>query len=289
MYPTNDLELSICATRNRIQYMVDFYNNGESDNLVERVSNYLSENQIYKVVLGVSGGIDSAVALAVLTEIQETTIPLLTIYAEVITFDTFDGVFGGEYIEILQNAYKNVVWSVYDMSDAYWHMMHMMGGYTPKNIEANITYAMRYNAFFARAQQVGGITIGTTNKDELEYVGWFGKNSDMVVDVQFLWRYPKCLITELAKVFEVPQQIIDRTPTGDLIDESSDEENFGVTYDELRWYVDMGACHEFYNRLDPDEHQIYITNKFKKVEELRQKNMHKYNYKQITHFNPIFL
>lgn len=280
MYPTNDKELSVLATRNRIQYMIDFYNNGESDNLVERVSNYLSENQIHKVVLGVSGGIDSAVALAVLTEIQETTIPLLTIYAEVITFDTFDEVFNKEYIEILQNRYKNVVWSVYDLTDSYWHMMHMMGGHTPKNIEANITYAMRYNAFFARAQQVGGITIGTTNKDELEYVGWFGKNSDMVVDVQFLWRYPKCMIMELAKVLEVPQQIIDRTPTGDLIDESIDEDNFGVTYDELRWYVDCASN---------IKNDSYITNKFKKVEELRQKNMHKYNYKQITHFNPIFL
>lgn len=287
MYPENDFELAIIAAKNEHCYIRDFYNNGEADNLVERVSDYLKENNIISVVLGVSGGIDSAVALAVLTEIQETTMPLLLIYAEVITFDTFDGVFCEEYIEILQNAYKNVVWSVYDMSDAYWHMMHVMGGYNPKSVEANITYTMRYNALFARAQQVGGITIGTTNADELDYVGWFGKNSDMVVDVQFLWRYPKCLIRELAKVLEVPQQIIDRTPTGDLIDNSSDEDNFGVTYDELRWYIDMGGDHEFY-RADSNQ-QNYVKNKFKKVEELREKNLHKYNYKQLTHFNPIFL
>lgn len=287
MYPENDIQLDFFATQYRDRLVEDFHRIQEADLLLARVSHYLETNNITSVVIGVSGGIDSAVALAVLTEIQETTMPLLLIYAEVITFDTFDGVFSEEYIEILQNAYKNVVWSVYDMSDAYWHMMHVMGGYNPKSVEANITYAMRYNALFARAQQVGGITIGTTNADELDYVGWFGKNSDMVVDVQFLWRYPKCLIRELAKVFEVPQQIIDRTPTGDLIDNSSDEDNFGVTYDELRWYIDMGGDHEFY-RADSNQ-QNYVKNKFKKVEELREKNLHKYNYKQLTHFNPIFL
>ena len=286
MYPQSDIELDFFATQYRDRLVEDFHRIQEADLLLARVSHYLETNNITSVVIGVSGGIDSAVALAVLTEIQRHQ--QLTIYAEVITFDTFDEVFNEEYIEILQNRYKNVVWSVYDLSDSYWHMMHMMGGHTPKHIEANIAYAMRYNAFFARAQQVGGITIGTTNKDELDYIGWFGKNSDMVVDAQFLWKYPKCLVIELAKMFGVPEEIVDRIPTGDLIDKSSDEDNFGVTYDELRWYVDCGCNYGSGFKTDPKAYS-YMVHKFEKVEALRHKNQHKYNSKRITDFNPIFL
>lgn len=287
MYPQSDIELDFFAAQYRDRLVEDFHRIQEADLLLARVSHYLETNNITSVVIGVSGGIDSAVALAVLTEIQRHQ--QLTIYAEVITFDTFDGVFEEKYIHTLRDTFQNVVWSVYDMSNAYWTMISAMDlNYTPKNIEANITYAMRYTAFFARAQSVGAITIGTTNKDELDYIGWFGKNSDMVVDAQFLWKYPKCLVIELAKMFGVPEEIIDRIPTGDLIDKSSDEENFGVAYDELRWYVDCGCNYGSGFKTDPKEYS-YMVRKFEKVEALRHKNQHKYNSKRITDFNPIFL
>ena len=151
--------------------------------------------------------------------------------------------------------------------------------------EANIAYALRYQAIFARAQQVGGITIGTTNRDELEYAGWFGKNSDMVTDVQFLWRFPKCVIREFARALGVPDEIIARTPVGDLIDGSSDEQNLGCTYDELRWYTDVGCHHVTHT----GPHTEYMLRKFDRLEALRKKNMHKYAAKAITHYNPVFL
>ena len=50
-------------------------------------------------------------------------------------------------------------------------------------LDTQYAYALMYTLLFRKAQEVNGITFGTTNKDEFA-IGWFGKTSDMVVDIQ---------------------------------------------------------------------------------------------------------
>ena len=290
-YPKNQSELSDMAWSYRVGLVTMARETGMLPKLIDDVADYFDYHGIQDVVLGVSGGIDSALALAVLVEVQKRQ--HLNIHAEVITFDAFAHVFDKRFVNILYHEYNSVQWNMYDLSDAFIAMGQTMNrgragrpcGFE-EGPEANITYAMRYQALFARAQQVGGITIGTTNRDELEYAGWFGKNSDMVTDVQFLWRFPKCMILDFARELMVPEEIINRKPVGDLIDGSSDEQNFGCTYDELRWYTDIGRTHHV-NRVG--EHTEFMLQKFDKLEELHRKNSHKYATKGITHYNPVFL
>jgi NAD+ synthase len=289
-YPKNQSELSDMAWSYRVGLVKMARETGMLPKLIDDVADYFDYHGIQDVVLGVSGGIDSALALAVLVEVQKRQ--HLNIHAEVITFDAFAHVFDKRFVNILYHEYNSVQWNMYDLSDAFIAMGQIMNrGRTGRlcgfeeGPEANITYAMRYQALFARAQQVGGITIGTTNRDELEYAGWFGKNSDMVTDVQFLWRFPKCVIREFARALGVPDEIITRTPVGDLIDGSSDEQNFGCTYDELRWYTDVGRHHVTHT----GPHTEYMLRKFDRLEAPRKKNMHKYAAKAMTHYNPVFL
>lgn len=289
-YPKNQSELSDMAWSYRVGLVTMARETGMLPKLIDDVADYFDYHGIQDVVLGVSGGIDSALALAVLVEVQKRQ--HLNIHAEVITFDAFAHVFDKRFVNILYHEYNTVKWNMYDLSDAFMTMGQIMNpgagrlcGFE-EGPEANITYAMRYQALFARAQQVGGITIGTTNRDELEYAGWFGKNSDMVTDVQFLWRFPKCMILDFARELMVPEEIINRKPVGDLIDGSSDEQNFGCTYDELRWYTDIGRTH-FVNRADNST--LFMLQKFDKLEELHRKNSHKYATKGLTHYNPVFI
>ena len=290
-YPTNDEDLRRFAAIHREGIIGDANGTNARETLIADVARYLDENGINDVVLGVSGGVDSALALAVLVEVQKRQ--HLNIHAEVITFDCFSDVFDENCIGTLRHEYNTVKWNKYDLSEALDALGAAMNPIRYLNgepefdegPEANIAYSLRYQALFARAQQVGGITIGTTNRDELEYAGWFGKNSDMVTDVQFLWRFPKCVIREFARALGVPDEIITRTPVGDLIDGSSDEQNFGCTYDELRWYTDVGRHHVTHT----GPHTEYMLRKFDKLEALRKKNMHKYAAKAMTHYNPVFL
>lgn len=244
---------------------------------------YFWQCNIKDVYIGVSGGIDSAVALQLLDPCS------VKVHPYCITFNAFKKFNSQQYIDDLQelriksNLSKIVSFDLSRTLDTYMAQL-----FYPQHANADISdfqieqtsYSLRYNALFSMASSTGGITVGTTNKDELSYTGWFGKHSDMNVDIQFLWKYNKIQIRHLAELLNVPQSIILRDPSGDLPDGSTDEQNFGCTYDELTWYAEVG-------REMP--HSMFMQEKFRKLNELHLKNSHKYNTKELTHYNPIFL
>lgn len=120
------------------------------------------------------------------------------------------------------------------------------------------------------------------SKDELGAVGWFGKNSDMVVDIQVITDWHKCQVVEAAKLVGVPESIISRKPVGDLLDMSTDEENFGCTYDELAWFVNNYLLYS-----DPrTPMNDFMMTKFNKLRALHERNAHKY---QGQTYNPFFI
>jgi NAD+ synthase (glutamine-hydrolysing) len=242
---------------------------------VKDIAKYLHRWNIDQVVLGVSGGVDSALVLAMLNQIPGLTIHAMTIY-----FDQYNDVFDSEYIYELQQKYDgpNIIWYDIELTKVCSRLLSEVvpGHFQPEvGVGANVSYAMRYLAFFAKAQAVGGITVGTTNSDELKYSGWFGKNSDMMVDLQPISDFYKFQVLKFAEALGVPECITTRTPTGDLLDGTSDEENFGCTYDELAYF---GAVGPFRNS--------FLDKRFAKLIALHKKNAHKY---QGQTFNPVFL
>jgi len=244
---------------------------------------YLTNHNINDVVIGISGGIDSSLVLAVLASIKKYYLPGLNIHAVNIHFSCYDGIFDFTYINELKEEYKDVNFYDINATKSIEAIFDDAGlDKNDKELMAQSSYALRYQILFTYAQKYSGITIGTTNKDEMSYVGWFGKNSDMVVDVQILHNYHKFEVIYWAHNIGVPRSIILRTPVGDLINRSSDEDNFGCSYDELAWYSAIG------HKLEglPFPLDKYMAEKFSKVEGLRKKNMHKY---QGQKFNPIFL
>lgn len=247
---------------------------------IKKIADYLQNHNITNVIIGVSGGIDSAVVFAMLTQVKEQYIPSLKIRGYCITFDNVYGhVFNSSYIDLMRDTFcKNddITITTIDGTATLKGLIGDLWLSNDKQILAQSSYALRYQMFFTMAQVHGGITIGTTNKDEFDYVGWFGKNSDMVVDLQVITDWHKFEVVEAAKQLGVHSAIIERTPTGDLIDGSSDEANFGCTYNELAFFRKAA---KFFS----DE---FIKQKYEKVIALHQKNAHKY---QGQTFNPVFI
>lgn len=276
--PKNQQELDISVAEFRTNKLNSFAY--DVDNKVETIADYFLQHGIKNVVVGVSGGIDSAVVVGLLARVKQH-IPL-SIHAYTINFSLYEGVFEPKYVDDLVTAFTDQVWfCTRDPSVAFQVLMDNMG-ITDPHVMAQSSYALRYHMLFTYAQSIGAVTVGTTNKDEFAYAGWFGKNSDMVVDFQVITDWHKCQVVEAAKLLGVPESIINRTAVGDLLDGSTDEENFGCTYDELAYYQSQLVSRLYVT----GENNTFLQKKFAKLRALHQKNSHKY---QGQTFNPIFL
>lgn len=259
--------------------------NGLGESIVARLVDYLDQWSIRNVVVGISGGIDSALVLAMLCSAADRTKHRVTIHATTILYG--DHPFDYTHIRALKEWIEddpNVIFTTEMLP------YQSLVGDVSKQQLMQMTYQHRYHYLFALAQKVGGITVGTTNQDEVGFVGWFGKTSDMMVDVQPIHDLHKCQVVALAKRFCLPDMVIDRAPQGDLYNETTDEENFGCTYDELAVVTDgyqVYGGESGYDRLYRDFMEL-SNGRLAKAFLLHQQNRHKYQ-KHYTHYNPIFL
>ncbi len=121
------------------------------------------------------------------------------------------------------------------------------------------------------------ILIGTTNADEGQYLGYIGKASDGMVDVQPISDLHKREVYLLAKELGIPDSILNVSPKGDMYDERTDEEVFGAPYDFVEAYY-------AFLKLNKEEkekilNKIKENGEFNTFEELSNnlENMHRYN------------
>jgi NAD+ synthetase len=277
MIPSNQAELIVETSKFVSRNLVGF--DLTVNNKIEKIADYLRAAKISNVVVGVSGGIDSAVVIGLLTKVKEI-IPL-NIHAYTIHFSLYDGIFDTKYVDLMREKFgDNVNFHSVDASSAFDNLIHGMGiDDCSDHVKAQSSYALRYQMLFTYGQVHNAVTIGTTNYDEFKYAGWFGKNSDMVVDLQVITDWHKFQVVEAAKILGIPDAIVIRKPVGDLLDRSTDEENFGCSYNELAYFQEVLLPYRQYKN-------DFLINKFEKLRALHKKNLHKY---QGQTFNPYFI
>jgi hypothetical protein len=83
------------------------------------------------------------------------------------------------------------------------------------------------------------VVVGTTNRDEGAYLGFFGKASDAMVDLQPISDLHKSEVRALARHLGVPDDLVDAVPSGDVHDGRVDEEMIGATYDDVELALRM--------------------------------------------------
>jgi NAD+ synthetase len=132
------------------------------------------------------------------------------------------------------------------------------------------------------ASQIGkpAIVVGTTNRDEGAYLGYVGKASDGIVDVQLISDLHKSEVRSLSGALGVPQSIMEAAPTGDMFDGRVDEEVFGTTYDYVELFLMLKSltaqeADAYLNALGEAERASY-DEAARSLEELHSYNSHKY-------------
>ena len=233
---------------------------------IERIERWLSDwgSNLETFIVGMSGGIDSSLTVVLASKVKKTYGVILpcksspesyqnaSLVAKKFDIPTFKVELDETYTVL-----KNKITSVLQEELALYP-------------DGNLKSRLRAVALYTIANQKNGVVVGTDNYCE-NYIGYFTKGGDGLVDVNPLGLYFKSEIYAMARVLEIPEEVIQARPTADLGISEDDEAELGFTYPEL----EKAIKHlEGYEKL-PDEE----INKWKivleKVEALHKKSQHK--------------
>jgi NAD+ synthetase len=261
---------------------------------------FFEKSGIDAVVIGLSGGIDSALAAALMTKIaSEKDSPLKKVSA-VIAPIFGNGTSGQEaamerallQCRALTKISDSFEYHVCDLSNSY-HALLAAHPFREANAwaEGQMASVLRTPLFYYQAailQQQGlrSLVCGTTNRDEGAYIGFFGKASDAMVDLQPLADLHKSEVYELAAYLGVVPEILHAVPRGDVWDNRNDEEMIGAPY----WFLELyqlllcrGEALSFEQELHGEEKAFFQHCK-NNIENLHRINAHKYEVGNPAHF-----
>jgi NAD+ synthase len=105
-----------------------------------------------------------------------------------------------------------------------------------RSTTANVKPRLRMTALYALANHLNYRVVGTGNASELA-VGYYTKHGDGAVDLLPLGNVAKTTVVELARHLEVPARIVDKPPSAGLWAGQTDEDELGFTYAELDAYL----------------------------------------------------
>ncbi len=110
-----------------------------------------------------------------------------------------------------------------------------------KVAEGNIKPRLRMTALYFLAARRDALVVGTDNWSELT-TGYFTKHGDGGIDIAPLGRLLKTEVRELARHLELPERIIERPPSAGLWEGQTDEDELGMTYEEIDRYILTGEA-----------------------------------------------
>ena len=208
--------------------------------IVNWIKDYYWKYNIKALVVGVSGGIDSAV---VSTLCAETGLPtyVLTMPLHSKAGNTF---LSDLHAQQLVEKYSNVTLVNVDLSETYdKFMLHVDDTFTGNQLaNANTKSRLRMVSLYQVAGSVGGIVVGTGNKVEDYGVGFYTKYGDGGVDIAPIADLYKSEVWELGEYLGVDQRICDAQPSDGLWDDGrKDEDQIGASYEELEEAMENGT------------------------------------------------
>ena len=198
----------------------------------EQITDYLQyflgdevrKTGIQKVVIGLSGGLDSAV-VAVLAQMvfkdSLLCVKMPSHYSSQSSLDDADALCS-------DFGLRSITASIEPMLKAYEELNPNMDNLR----KGNFSSRMRMSTLFDISARENALVLGTSNKSELMlgYGTLYGDLSSAVNPIGDLY---KSEVYELARYLNVTPSIINKAPSADLWDGQSDEEDLGYTYSQL--------------------------------------------------------
>ena len=211
-----------------------------SEYIINWLKEYATKANVNGFVVGVSGGIDSA-----LTSTLCAKTGLKTLCVEMPIHQAASQVSRAEeHIKQLKNRFENVSEVKVDLTSTFEDFkseVPVIDNQEKVDLSlANTKARLRMTSLYYLAGIHGLLVAGTGNKVEDFGVGFYTKYGDGGVDLSPIADLMKSEVYELAAYLGVPNSIQKAAPTDGLFGDSrTDEDQIGASYDELEWAMKM--------------------------------------------------
>jgi len=234
----------------------------ETQKIIKFIQDYFEKCHLGGVVIGISGGKDSAVVAALFEKaIGKENIIGVTMPCHSKEEDRIDA-------KLISNHYgfKLINMDLTNTFDALQEEAKKLEDYVlSEDSEINLKPRLRMSTLYYLAQMYSKkegktyIVAGTGNKCE-EYVGYFTKGGDSVSDIKVLADLTVEEVIKVGEVLEVPKKVLYKTPS-DGLSNKTDEDKLGVTYKDIAKVI--------YQEPVPEEVK-------KRIERLHKNTTHKF-------------
>lgn len=219
------------------------------DALVLGVRDYVNKNRFKGVVLGLSGGIDSALTLAIACDaigaerVEAVMMPFR--YTSDMSKDD-----AAEEADILGVKYRSI--DIEPMYNAFLSSLESAFENTkPDATEENIQARSRGVLLMALSNKLGYLVLTTGNKSEMS-VGYATLYGDMAGGLDVLKDVPKMMVFELSKYrntlgYVIPERVISRPPSAELAPDQKDEDSlppYEILDQILELYIEQDLSHD---------------------------------------------
>lgn len=242
-----------------------------NDVIVKWLKDYAENAKVTGFVIGISGGVDSAVTSTLCAQTG-----LKTLCVEMPIHQAPNQVSRGkEHIEQLMKRFSNVSKVEANLTPVYESFkmtMPIFEDETKYNLSlANTRARLRMTAlyYFAGIEQL--LVAGTGNKVEDFGVGFYTKYGDGGVDLSPIADLMKSDVYALGNFLKIPDSILNAPPTDGLFgDNRTDEDQLGASYDELEWAMSFSS-NEIVGELSP--RQIKVLEIYQRLNKTNQHKM----------------
>ena len=236
------------------------------EHIVKWILNYSKQSNTDGFVIGISGGIDSAVTstLAAKTGLKILCLEM-PIHQEKKQVSR-----AKNHIKWLTKNFNNVSSLEFELTEVFKKFKSKLNDECNELALANTRSRLRMTTLYYFAQHFNLLVLGTGNKVEDFGIGFFTKYGDGGVDLSPIADLLKSEVKELAKHMQIHSNIIDAPPTDGLWDNNrTDEEQIGASYNELEWAMNFKGNSKSLSKRQKKVLEIFKT--------FNVKNQHKMN------------
>jgi len=195
------------------------------EEIISFISQVFAKTGKKKAVIGVSGGIDSAVVLALVTNSlsKDSVIPVLMPFAK----------------QEMQDAVKICTWNGFtpdlviekNIEPIVEAASLVLGGNQDQVRQGNLMARARMMVLFDTAKKHDALVAGTENKSE-NILGYFTRFGDSASDLEPIAHLYKTQVRQLAIELGLPSRFLEKQPSAGLWQGQSDEQEFGFSYQD---------------------------------------------------------